>query len=130
MIFYDRKGAKLKTLTWSGYRKYIGNYWRAAEMFMQNHQTGKSTKLEWSNYEFRTGLTAVVSSPKRLLLLFGGNVGSQVLYGAVLYGSLLAYGAEGVPSAGANPNVLGKNCLNCHSQVHGSNHPSGAALMR
>jgi hypothetical protein len=26
--------------------------------------------------------------------------------------------------------MLGKNCLNCHSQVHGSNHPSGARLTR
>jgi DmsE family decaheme c-type cytochrome len=26
--------------------------------------------------------------------------------------------------------ALGMNCLNCHSQVHGSNHPSGSALMR
>jgi len=26
--------------------------------------------------------------------------------------------------------VLGQNCLNCHSQVHGSNHPSGSKLMR
>jgi DmsE family decaheme c-type cytochrome len=24
----------------------------------------------------------------------------------------------------------GKNCLNCHSQIHGSNHPSGARLTR
>jgi len=22
------------------------------------------------------------------------------------------------------------NCMNCHSQVHGSNHPSGATLTR
>lgn len=34
-----------------------------------------------------------------------------------------------------NPNtrnvfVLGKNCLNCHSQVHGSNHPSGQMMQR
>lgn len=29
-----------------------------------------------------------------------------------------------------NPNLLGKNCLNCHSQVHGSNHPSGGKLTR
>lgn len=28
------------------------------------------------------------------------------------------------------PNMLGKNCLNCHSQIHGSNHPSGVKLMR
>jgi len=26
--------------------------------------------------------------------------------------------------------VLGESCMNCHAQVHGSNHPSGAALMR
>ena len=41
-------------------------------------------KVEPQLHEFRTGLTAVVSSAKRLLLLFGGNIGSQVLYGAVL----------------------------------------------
>jgi outer membrane lipoprotein-sorting protein len=58
VIFYDRKGSRLKTLTWSKYKKYIGNYWRASEMFMQNHQTGKSTTLVWSNYKFRTGLTS------------------------------------------------------------------------
>lgn len=32
----------------------------------------------------------------------------------------------GAPSA----QVLGRSCMSCHSQVHGSNHPSGAALMR
>lgn len=26
--------------------------------------------------------------------------------------------------------LLGQNCMNCHSQVHGSNHPSGSKLMR
>ena len=26
--------------------------------------------------------------------------------------------------------VIGQSCLNCHSQVHGSNHPSGALLAR
>ncbi len=26
--------------------------------------------------------------------------------------------------------VLGQSCMNCHSQVHGSNHPSGLYLMR
>jgi len=27
-------------------------------MFMQNHQTGKTTKLKWSNYRFGTGLSS------------------------------------------------------------------------
>jgi hypothetical protein len=26
--------------------------------------------------------------------------------------------------------LLAKSCLNCHSQVHGSNHPSGVKFMR
>jgi DmsE family decaheme c-type cytochrome len=34
--------------------------------------------------------------------------------------------------AGGNPSsmVLQRSCLNCHTQVHGSNHPSGYKLMR
>jgi DmsE family decaheme c-type cytochrome len=40
------------------------------------------------------------------------------------------YGSEGLPGGSANRNLLGKDCLNCHSQIHGSNHPSGARLTR
>ncbi|MCR4301165.1 MAG: outer membrane lipoprotein-sorting protein [Sulfuricaulis sp.] len=54
--FYDRKDSLLKTLVWRGYRQYLGKYWRADEMFMQNHQSGKSTLLKWSDYRFRAGL--------------------------------------------------------------------------
>ncbi|WP_024460719.1 DmsE family decaheme c-type cytochrome [Marinimicrobium sp. LS-A18] len=36
----------------------------------------------------------------------------------------------GVPPNGASSNLLGKDCANCHSQVHGSNHPSGSGLTR
>ncbi len=55
--FYDRKGAKMKTLTSSGYQQYLGKYWRPTVMSMQNHLTGKSTVLRWSNYKFKTGLS-------------------------------------------------------------------------
>jgi len=57
VVFYDRKNSILKTLTYSGYKQYLGKYWRASEMFMENHQTGKSTRLVWSDYEFQTGQT-------------------------------------------------------------------------
>lgn len=40
------------------------------------------------------------------------------------------FGGEGLPGGAANVNLLGKNCLNCHGKVHGSNHPSGARLTR
>lgn len=34
------------------------------------------------------------------------------------------------PSARISRSVLGESCMNCHSRVHGSNHPSGLNLMR
>jgi DmsE family decaheme c-type cytochrome len=44
-----------------------------------------------------------------------------------------AYSGTGLPTA-ATPSgaqqLLGRNCLNCHSQVHGSNHPSGVRKTR
>jgi DmsE family decaheme c-type cytochrome len=41
-----------------------------------------------------------------------------------------AYGPDGLADAGASKYLLGQNCMNCHTQVHGSNHPSGSKLMR
>ncbi len=57
MVFYDRKNSLLKTNILSDYHQYLDQYWRAHKMSMENHITGKSTVLEWSNFEFRTGLT-------------------------------------------------------------------------
>ena len=54
--FYDRKKTLLKTLTFTGYQQYLGQYWRADTMSMINHQTGKSTVLSGKDYKFRTGL--------------------------------------------------------------------------
>jgi outer membrane lipoprotein-sorting protein len=53
--YYDRGGKLLKTLTFSGYKVYLDQYWRADRSIMENHQTGKSTVLEWSNYVFGNG---------------------------------------------------------------------------
>ncbi len=57
----------------------------------------------------------------------------QQCHSAAFHPSLLNDGS-GLPNsainASPNPNLLGKNCLNCHSQVHGSNHPSGGRLTR
>lgn len=54
--FYDRKDSLLKTLVFSGYNQYLDQYWRPDMMEMLNHQTGKSTVLEFDNYQFRTGV--------------------------------------------------------------------------
>lgn len=55
--FYDRKGDLLKTLELLEYRQYLGRYWRAHRLEMQNQQTGKSTTLAFSDYSFKLGLS-------------------------------------------------------------------------
>ena len=57
IAFFDRKNKLLKTLLFENYQQYLDKYWRADRMLMQNHQTGKSTLLEWQDYRFRTGLS-------------------------------------------------------------------------
>jgi len=56
-VFYDRKDAPLKTLTYDDYRIYLDNYWRAHVMTMENHKTGKKTELKWVGYKFSNGFT-------------------------------------------------------------------------
>lgn len=38
--------------------------------------------------------------------------------------------ADGLATGTPSQFLLGQSCLNCHTQVHGSNHPSGSKLMR
>lgn len=57
IVFYDKKNALLKTLIYSDYKQYQGRFWRAGKMFMENHQTGKSTLLSWANYKFGNGFS-------------------------------------------------------------------------
>ena len=63
------------------------------------------------------------------LLTARGPALCQQCHAAAFHPSV-PYGSEGLPGGSSNQNLLGKNCLNCHSQTHGSNHPSGARLTR
>ena len=54
--FYDRKDTLLKTLTMKDYKQYADKFWRATQLEMINHQSGKSTLLTWKNYQFQKGL--------------------------------------------------------------------------
>jgi hypothetical protein len=55
--FYDRKNSLLKTLRATEWQQYLEKYYRPSRLYMTNHQTGKSTELLWSNYQFKTGLS-------------------------------------------------------------------------
>lgn len=54
--FYDRKGDLMKTLRLSDYNQYLGKFWRAGKWHMINQQTGKSTELLFTDWQFRNGL--------------------------------------------------------------------------
>lgn len=56
--YYDQRDQLLKTLTSTGWKQYLGRFWRAHDLMMVNHQTGKTTRLQWSPYAFQTGLKA------------------------------------------------------------------------
>jgi len=64
--FYDRKNELLKTLTYQGYKQYLKKYWRAKQMDMINHQTGKSTTLTFTGYKFAIGTSDMDFTPNRL----------------------------------------------------------------
>ncbi|MEQ8268937.1 MAG: outer membrane lipoprotein-sorting protein [Parvibaculum sp.] len=55
--YYDRKDSLLKTLGFGEYKTYLDGIWRPLDLEMTNHETGKTTKLVWESYEFKTGLT-------------------------------------------------------------------------
>ena len=55
--YYDRKDEILKTLQFFDYKLYYDNFWRAHRWEMVNHQTSKSTTLDWSNFQFKTELS-------------------------------------------------------------------------
>jgi outer membrane lipoprotein-sorting protein len=64
--FFDRKGARLKTLAYGDYAKMENRYWRAKEWTMTNHQNGKSTTLRFSAMKFNNGLSTSDFSPGKL----------------------------------------------------------------
>jgi outer membrane lipoprotein-sorting protein len=55
--YFDRKNSLLKTFTADSYHQYLDKFWRAHTMNMVNHQNGKSTELNWSDFKFCVGLT-------------------------------------------------------------------------
>ena len=57
VVYYDRKGDLLKTMIQSDFSQFLDRYWRPAKMTVENHQTGKSTELVWSEYQFQNGYT-------------------------------------------------------------------------
>lgn len=64
--YYDRKNSRLKTMTYLSYKQYLNQYWRADQLKMFNHQTGKSTDLFFKKWSFQTGQQKAKFTPARL----------------------------------------------------------------
>lgn len=55
--YFNKNGAFLKTLRAAGYKKYLEQYWYPDRYEMINHDTGRSTLLDFKDYKFRNGFT-------------------------------------------------------------------------
>ncbi|MCY4419663.1 MAG: outer membrane lipoprotein-sorting protein [Gammaproteobacteria bacterium] len=56
MELYDRRNSHLKTLIFEDYNQHLEKFWRAGIQTMENHLTGASTVLEWTDFRFRNPL--------------------------------------------------------------------------
>lgn len=63
--YYDKRGKLLKTLSTANWKQY-GKFWRAQELLMTNHQTGKTTRLSWGPFKFGAGLKESAFDANRL----------------------------------------------------------------
>ncbi|WP_251358645.1 outer membrane lipoprotein-sorting protein [Kangiella sp. TOML190] len=55
--YFDKQGKLLKVMTFSDLKLYLDKFWRAHKQVMENVQTGKSTTIDWGEYQFNVGLT-------------------------------------------------------------------------
>ncbi len=55
---------------------------------------------------------------------------NQIFHPGTFYGANQTAAAAQLPGGVAGQRVIGRSCQNCHSQIHGSNHPSGARFQR
>lgn len=56
--YFNRRDKLLKTLYMTNYAQYKRQFWRAANMTMVNHQSGKTTHLIWGPYRFQNGFSS------------------------------------------------------------------------
>lgn len=67
--YHDRKGRHQKTLSFRAYRQHLRRFWRADELYMENHQSEKATTLRFDAISLGTGLSEedfIPSSLRRL----------------------------------------------------------------
>lgn len=64
--FFDKKGTRLKTLTYGEYQQLDGGYWRAKSWTMKNAQSGKGTTLRFVAMKLKSALSSSDFTPEKL----------------------------------------------------------------
>ena len=64
--FFDRRNELQKTLLYADYQFQDGRFWKPASISMANHQSGKSTTIKFTNYQYRSHVPAQDFDPQRL----------------------------------------------------------------
>lgn len=64
--FFNRRGDLEKTLNSTEFQQYNNRHWRPSRITMINNQTGKSTVLMFSGYQFNIGLSPEDFNPERM----------------------------------------------------------------
>jgi outer membrane lipoprotein-sorting protein len=64
--YYDHDGVLLKRLSLQAYRLHKDKFWRPHRLVMDNHKTGKTTILNYSDYTFGKGLSDRDFNPSSL----------------------------------------------------------------
>ncbi len=64
--YYNKKNEKIKTLYFKNFVNHLDQYWFPHEMKMKNHQSGKTSVLDWRNYRFRQPLRDADFNPMSL----------------------------------------------------------------
>ncbi len=64
--FFDRRGEKLKTLTYSDYKQLNEKFWRSHTWSMKNLQTSKATTIRFTTMKLGTGLSVADFAPGKL----------------------------------------------------------------
>ena len=56
LLYYDVAGRPMKELRFYDYKQFKGRYWRPMKVVMTNLQTQSVSTIEWSDYQFQSGL--------------------------------------------------------------------------
>lgn len=56
--YFNRRDVLIKTLYLKNYTLYDDTFWRAENMTMVNHQSGKTTDLIWGTFAFKNGFSS------------------------------------------------------------------------